>query len=138
MQTLNENRGLTPLPCTPQSIKLFPPFLLFTHPFPYTLQPDKHVTIHPSSPNPPRQTLLKPHLSQPDKRRLPPWQSHEDPLADGTRTKSMAQIILLGDQEKMDGYDDGFILLTQQTQQAAIESLYSAIYMKLISSLKDM
>ncbi|GKE84708.1 hypothetical protein Tco_1558450, partial [Tanacetum coccineum] len=37
---------------------------------------------------------------------------------------------------KLDGYDDGFILLTQQTQQAATESLYSAIYMKLISSLK--
>ncbi|GJS97210.1 hypothetical protein Tco_0649591 [Tanacetum coccineum] len=77
----------------------------------------------------------KPHFSQPDKRRLPPWKSHEDPLADGTRTKSMAQIILLGEEEKMDGYDDGFILLTQQ---AATESLYSAIYMKLISSLKDM
>ncbi|GJZ13445.1 hypothetical protein Tco_0548675 [Tanacetum coccineum] len=69
-----------------------------------------------------RQTPLKPYLSQPDKRRLPPWKSHEDPLADGTRTKSMAQIILLGDQEKMDGCGDGFILLTQETQQAHLEA----------------
>ncbi|GJT31764.1 putative ribonuclease H-like domain-containing protein [Tanacetum coccineum] len=38
---------------------------------------------------------------------------------------------------KLDGYDDGFILLTQKTEQAATENLYSAIYMKLISSLKD-
>ncbi|GJS09141.1 hypothetical protein Tco_0365937 [Tanacetum coccineum] len=40
-------------------------------------------TISPA----PRQNPSQPYLSQPDKRRLTPWQSQEDPLADGTRTK---------------------------------------------------